>query len=129
MEQTGYVTEINGDRVKVRADRESACGGNCVSCKGCPTSAIIIECKTDLDLEIGDTVTLIMPNGVFYKNAFVGYGIMTILTISGAFAGFALFESEGASVLGALAGIFTGLFLTKLLSAKDSPEIIIKRKG
>lgn len=129
MEQTGYVTEINGDRVKVRADRESACGGNCVSCKGCPTSAVIIECKTDLDLEIGETVTLIMPNSVFYKNAFVGYGIMTILTISGAFAGFALFKSEGASVIGALVGIITGLLLTKLVSAKASPEIIIKRKG
>lgn len=129
MEQTGYVTEINGDRVKVRVDRESACGGNCVSCKGCPASAVIVECRTDKDLEVGDTVTLIMPNGAFYKNAFLGYGIMTILTIFGAFAGFALFKSEGASVLGALVGIFTGLLLTKLVSAKASPEITIKRKG
>lgn len=129
MEQTGYVTEINGDRVKVRVDRESACGGNCVSCKGCPSSAVIVECRTDMDLAVGETVNLIMPNGVFYKNAFFGYGIMTILTVLGAFAGFALFKSEGASVLGALIGIIAGLLLTKLVSAKNSPEIIIKRKG
>ena len=44
MEQTGYVTKVSDGRIKVRVIRESSCGGNCVSCKGCPSGIQLIEC-------------------------------------------------------------------------------------
>ena len=54
MEQTGYVTKVSDDRIKVRVIRESSCGGNCVSCKGCPSGIQLIECAAYDGAAVGD---------------------------------------------------------------------------
>ena len=124
MEQTGYVTKVNKDRVFVRVDRESSCGGNCVSCKGCPTSAVIVECAMRGDLKIGDTVRLVMPAKSFFINVFWGYGLMTILAIFGSISAYLIFLTEAASVLGLIAGIAGGLLISRFVFKNKNGDII-----
>ena len=44
MVKSGFVVEVGEKLVKVRIERQSACGGNCAGCLGCPANAKIIEC-------------------------------------------------------------------------------------
>ena len=124
MEQIGYVTEVLGDTVNVRVDRESSCGGNCVSCKGCPASAVIVECKTGGDIEKGDRVKIVMPNRKFFKNVFLGYGLSIILMVAGAVLGYVMFHSEGASVLGTVLGLAIGLIIQRFIFKGRGDELI-----
>ena len=124
MEQIGYVTEVLGDSIKVRVDRESSCGGNCVSCKGCPTSAVIVECKINGDIEKGDKVKITLPNRKFFRNAALGYGLSVILMIAGAVIGYIMLHSEGASVIGTALGLALGLILQRLIFKGKTDELI-----
>lgn len=124
MEQTGYVVELTENGAKVRVDRESACGGNCVSCKGCPSSAVIVECSLAEKVEAGDMVKLTMQNSKFFKNAALGYGLLVILMILGAVVGYCTYKSEGASVLGAAIGIAIGLVTLKFAFRNRKGEIV-----
>lgn len=124
MVQTGYVVELTESGAKVRVDRESACGGNCVSCKGCPASAVIVECTVAEEVNVGDEVELTMPNGSFFKNAALGYGLLVALMILGAVIGYCAFKSEGASVIGAIIGIVLGLLALKMGFRNSKSEIV-----
>lgn len=124
LKQIGYVTEVLDDTIKVRVDRESSCGGNCVSCKGCPASAVIVECKTNGDIEKGDRVKIVLPNRKFFKNIFLGYGLSIILMVAGAVLGYVIFQSEGASVLGTALGLALGLIMQRLIFRGRSDELI-----
>lgn len=115
MKQYGYVTEINGGIAKVRVVRESSCGGNCVSCKGCPTEAVTAECIAKGNISVGDRVCLIMRKKSFYKGVFFGYGFTAALMIVGSVVAYTLFSTEGASVLGAVVGLGVGLISAKLI--------------
>lgn len=131
MENTGYVTERDGEFIKVRVDRESSCGGNCKSCNGCPTGAIVIKCRTADDVNIGDEVRLVMPTRSFFKDLFFGYGQIVIWMVLGAVLGFALFKTETASVIGTVVGIVLGLVVARVfaLHKKDDMVAYIKDKG
>lgn len=124
MEQIGYVTEALGDTIKVRVDRESSCGGNCVSCKGCPASAVIVECRTNDNIEKGDRVKIVLPDRKFFKNVFLGYGLPIILMVMGAVLGYIILHSEGASVLGTVLGLALGLIMQRLIFKGKSDELI-----
>ncbi len=113
MKQYGFVVEKCENSIKVRVDRESSCGGNCVSCKGCPSSAVILECNGDPELQKGDRVLLVMPNRKFYGNLFLGYGQIIIWMVAGAVLGYCLFKSETASVLGLVSGLAVGLVIAR----------------
>ncbi len=123
MVQTGYVVEVTETGAKVRVDRESACGGNCVSCKGCPTSAVIVECVTLEKVAVGEVVELTMKSSRFFKNAALGYGLLTVLMLLGATCGYTIFKSEGASVFGAAIGIVIGLLALKVCFKKNKSQI------
>lgn len=124
MIQKGYVTEVGEEFVKVRIERESACGGNCASCLGCPAEAKIIECPYTGKLVKGDRVELVMKDGRFFKNIFWGYILPVILAVGGAAGGFTIFQKEGASVLGAAMGIGLGLLAARFVFKSKKTEII-----
>ncbi len=130
MKKTGFVTEVLKDTVKVRVVRESACGGNCAGCHGCPSDAVIIECKKDgvTEFDVGDAVTVEMPNSSFFGGVLISYGLMTFTMIIGAIAGYVIFKNEIASVLGGFLGLTVGIALMKVLAKKQKIEITIKRK-
>lgn len=110
MEQVGYVAELCGDFVKVRVDRESACGGNCAGCHGCPHNAILISCDNDLEnpFTLGENVRVIMPTGIFFSGMLKSYGVLIFTVLLGAVVGYWLTHMEGFSVLGAFLGLLLG---------------------
>lgn len=124
MEQIGYVTEVLDDAVKVRIDRESSCGGNCVSCKGCPVGTVIVECRKNGDIEKGDRVRILLPNRKFFNNVFLGYGMSIIFMLAGAIFGYIIFHGEGASVLGTAIGLILGLIMQRLIFKRKGDELI-----
>lgn len=115
MKQYGYVTEISDGTAKVRVMRESSCGGNCVSCKGCPAGVVTAECMVKGEVSVGDRVCLTMGKRSFYKGVFFGYGFTAALMVIGSVVGYSWFSTEGASVLGAVIGLGIGLISAKLV--------------
>ncbi|MEG2584136.1 MAG: SoxR reducing system RseC family protein, partial [Oscillospiraceae bacterium] len=73
METTGIIVNINKDTFTVKVDRKSSCGGNCVSCKGCPSETLFLQLKGKYKYSIGDTVILEMPTKNFLFSSFLGY--------------------------------------------------------
>ncbi len=128
MKQIGYVTEVANGRAKVRIDRESSCGGNCVSCKGCPQSALVAECVSDGELKVGDRAEVSMPTGGFFRNVFLGYGTLVILVIAFAVLGYIIFKSDIASVVGAVFGLALGIVLLKLCFKGRDVRLVAVRK-
>ncbi len=123
MENTGYIVDISEDKVIVRVDRESACGGHCVSCKGCPQGAVVAECRLKGRANVGDEVRLYMDNSKFFKNIFLGYGQTAILMVLGAVLGYTIFKTEISSVLGSFLGLFIGIAIAKIIT-KNTTEIV-----
>lgn len=127
MKQYGYVTEVLDNKVKVRVIRESSCGGNCVSCKGCPAEAVIVDCTANESVCIGEKVALIMKDTDFYKGVFWGYGQSVLMMLIFAILGYALFKTEAASVLGAVLGLVFGIGLAKIVFTRKKIEIIAEK--
>lgn len=129
MEQEGFVAELCGEKVKIRVDRESACGGNCAGCHGCPQNAVLITCANDVEhpFSLGEKVQVIMPTGSFFSGLFLSYGVLILTVLLGAVLGFFLTNSEGFSVLGALFGLFLGGGWTTFYSRKFRADVKVKR--
>ena len=114
MEQIRFVTEAAGGFAKVRVDRESSCGGNCVSCKGCPSEAIVVSVKNELGLRKGDTVVLYEDTRKVIKYALIGYGLLALLMVVGAVVGYVLTHRDFVALLSAAAAVAIGFLCIKL---------------
>lgn len=129
MEQTGFVAEISGSTAKVRVDRESACGGNCAGCHGCPKSAVLVSCpiNPEYPVKIGQEVKVIMQTGKFFSGIFKSYGVLILMVLLGAMLGFYLTGVEGFSVLGAFVGLLLGGGWVHLISKKSDTDVRMER--
>lgn len=127
MRQEGYVTAVLGNKAKIRVDRESACGGNCVSCKGCPAEATVVECEITQDIQVGDRVELTMSDVRFLGGVALGYGILTLLAVCGAVLGFMIEKSEGASFVGLVTGIVLGIIVLRIAFSTRRIEITARK--
>ena len=119
MDQIGTVCAVENDTVKIRVQRKSACGENCVSCGACGRREMIICVENNGKLENGDRVRLISDDSAFLKRSAVGYLMLTGLLILGAAAGFGIGKSEIYSVAGALAALAVGVFVLRGFFKKD----------
>ena len=130
MEQIGYVAKIENGIAKVRVERESACGGNCAGCHGCPQNAVFIEYPVDAEnpFAIGEEVLVVMPTKSFFGGMMKSYGIMIVTIIFGAVLGFIVFSNEVFSVLGGFLGLFFGGVMVHLLGKNSSTHITVLRK-
>ncbi len=122
MEQTGYVVSVSGGAARVRVDRESACGGNCVSCKGCPSNAVIVDVANNLDLRRGDVVTLYEDTKKVLGYAAIGYGLMAVLLVAGAVLGFMIFRRDFMALVGAAVALLVGFLTVKLFFRNAGAE-------
>ena len=116
MEQKGIVTAVEGGEAKIRVDRVSACGGNCVSCKGCPSEAVFVTVTDHLGLQPGETVRLRTETKGVLIGAFVGYVGLAVLILLGAIVGYLAGKQEGFAVLGAFSGLVAGLIILRFFS-------------
>ncbi len=129
MEQIGYVSAIENGIAKIRVERESACGGNCGACHGCPSTAVFVTYPDDKDrpFRVGETVKVLMPTGKFFGGMMKSYGILIITVIVGAILGYCVNFTEGFSVLGAFLGLLVGGVVVHILSKKSHSGIVVKR--
>lgn len=130
MEQIGYVVDKNAEIITVRVMRESACGGNCVSCKGCPSDAVLVTCADDSQnpYAIGEEVLVLMETSRFVLGTFGSFGLLTAWILAGGIVGYYFIQTEVSSVIGAVAGLFLGTCFMKILFKKHTTNLKIKRR-
>ncbi len=130
MEQIGYVAKIENGIVKIKVERESACGGNCAGCHGCPQNAVFVEAPNDPEKPflIGEEVVVVMPTKSFFAGMLKSYGVMIFTMIFGALLGFFIFQKEVFSVIGGFSGLVFGGWLVHLLGKQTSSHITVLRK-
>lgn len=127
MEQKGIVVRIDGGNAKIRIDRQSMCGGNCASCKGCPSEVVLITVENNLGLSIGDEVILTSDTKGVLLAAFVGYVGLSVCLIGGAVLGYIWGGTEVMATLGAVLGIGAGFLALKLIYSKKEPKYEVRK--
>ncbi len=129
MKQTGYVAKIEDGMAKIRVERESACGGNCAGCHGCPQNAVFVSCPDDpkKPFLIGEQVLVTMPTNQFFMGILQSYGVFIVSMILGAVLGFIFIGNEGASVLGGFFGLLFGGWLVHLIGKHTPNHITVLR--
>lgn len=131
MQQFGYVVGVDKNIVTIKINRESACGGNCVSCGGCKKGAcIMIECiyKEQEPVQTGDTVIVTMDNKSFFKNAFLCYGLEIFGIIAGAVVGYMIMHKELASFIGAVLGFIVFAVILHFVDKKRAEKTAFEYK-
>lgn len=104
MLQTGIVKEIKSTKntaphASIEIIRSSACGENCSSCGLCPGKAAIVEAINEKGAAVGDTVIIQMSDKKVLGAAFLVYIVPLIMLIIGYFIGYAVFNTESASII------------------------------
>lgn len=119
MENIGYVAEIKDGIAKIKIIRESACGSNCQSCGGCSLKEHFVEADLEKDFlyspKVGDQVKIKLDNKIFYAYSAAGYAVFSGFLAFGGVLGYMVLKTDTGSLLGALAGLFCGFVLVKLL--------------
>ncbi len=127
MTKQGIIVAIENGIAKIRVERASACGGNCVSCKGCPSETVFIQQSVDSSFVVGDRVRIEKKTGFVLLEAFLGYGIPSVFFVLGAVLGYQFWKTERASVLLAFGALFIAIVLVKTFSKFVQQEFIIRK--
>ena len=127
IEEQAIVTGLDGDLAMIRMQRQSACS-QCELNKGCGTGAIgrllghrskPLAIRNNLNLEVGDSVLLGLPDKAFLKASLLIYGLPLMALIGGGLlAQWAVAESELSVIIISTAGFITALSLSGLIAKK-----------
>lgn len=130
MEQIGFVAEVGKDEVKIRVERQSACGGNCAGCHGCPSNAVLISYPNDPQnpFSLGERVTVVMSTKNFFGGIMQSYGILILFMLAGAIGGYVWSEREGIAVLGGFLGLGIGGILVSFLGRRKKGDALSVRR-
>ncbi len=129
MKQIGWVVQKEGRTVKIRVERDSACGGNCAGCHGCPQNAIVFSYPDhpDAPFQVGEQVCVVMPTRKFFGGIFQSYGILILGMLLGAIVGYCWTGKDGGAVLGGFIGLGLGGFLVYRIAKNRSTGITVFR--
>ncbi len=127
MIKTGYVTRSSDKEVEIRIHKESSCGGNCASCRGCGGDEILITAENTINAKNGETVRVVMDNKSFFKSAVLGYIVLVFALIFGGILGYAAFKSDIISALFALFAAAITLMIYKVKFRNKKADIKIER--
>ena len=83
MNKIGIVENIEGTKITVKIQRDSACGENCAMCNACPGKDMLVTLESDLDLSEGDKVKLETNTKCVLLSAFCVYILPIVLLIVG----------------------------------------------
>ncbi len=92
--EKGEVVSEEGEFVRVRIYRESACGGNCADCGGCGKKEHIVYAKNPSGAKKGDRVRVLMHKNKILKAAFLAYIFPLFALIAGYCAIYAITKKE-----------------------------------
>ena len=113
MEQTGEVIKVDNGLLTVQFCRPEACE-NCRACTGEKHSATI---QIPGDAQVGDIVTVSMPEGQVAKASLLAYAMPLAGLLIGLFLGFAL-GGDIAAIIGAAVGLGLSMLILKLLDVR-----------
>ncbi len=113
MEQTGEVIEVSQGLLTIRFCRPEACE-NCRACSGEKHQATI---QIPGDAQVGDRVTVSMPEGQVAKASLLAYAMPLCGLLLGLFAGWVL-GGDIPAILGAAAGLALSIFTLRLLDIR-----------
>lgn len=112
IEERGQVMAVEGERVRVAVERQSACG-SCKARAACGQGLMQalragrcheVEALCHLPVQIGDQVVLGVAESWAVRSALLVYLLPLLALLGGALIAYALGLSEGWSILAALAG-------------------------
>lgn len=83
MNKIGIVDNIEGTKITVKVQRDSACGENCAMCNACPGKNMLITLESDLEFSVGDNVKLETNTKYILFSAFCVYILPIVLLIVG----------------------------------------------
>ena len=119
MERDGTVVYADGNTVKIKVKRDSACGENCAACGLCANREQTIELANTQNLKVGDKVRLESSDKSFVYRSAIGYLLLTASLILGAALGHIIWKNELASVLGAVILLCIALLGIKIFCKSD----------
>ncbi len=99
MQQTGVVTEVINNRIKIKILRPSACSGNCSECGACSSKNHLVEAENQVGAKIGDEVLLDMTSNKVINAAFLTYILPLLMLVLGYYIGIVTRIGEGFSIL------------------------------
>lgn len=100
MREIGIVQNIFGEYADVAIVRKTACGENCVSCKGgCVPSEQIVRAKNAARAKPGDRVAVEMESQQVVKAAFLAYLLPIVFLVAGTIIGQEVFGSEWPGIV------------------------------
>lgn len=143
IEAVGTVRAVDGHRVLVEVERRGGCG-TCEASGGCGTSALArwfsrrsAEVRLDATLPVrpGDAVVVGLDEGALLRASLLLYLVPIVALVVGAAVGGALAgagSGDGPAVLGGLAGLALGLWLTRSRTAglrwrPDGGMVLLRR--
>ena len=125
IEEQAEVVEIEGSRLILQAQTQSACG-SCSASKGCGTSLLSkvigrkftrFEAENNVNAVVGDTVIVGIPEDALLKGSLVMYSIpLAGMIIFALLADYFLLASTGSRDLMVAASAIMGLILGSLMS-------------
>lgn len=117
MEQTGEVIEVKDGLLTVQFCRPEACE-TCRACTGEKNRAMI---KIPGDAQVGDMVTVSMPEGQVAKASLLAYFMPLCGLLLGLFIGFML-GGDISAIIGAAAGLLLSFLVLRLLDRRLSQD-------
>ena len=140
IEQNVRVLRCQGERMWIRMGSQSGCTA-CDNGKGCGAGLfakllqrkpVDIElARNDLDVEVGQMLTLAFPEQVFIKLVFASYGWPLLAALSGAFLGHSVsvwlqFGPVLIDVYTLVAALLAAGFVIRLIRNRTDPDTIFK---
>lgn len=119
----GVVRAIDGDQALV-AVQVAGCAG-CGQRRGCSIGrlagtsekTVLVHVATPPGVQAGDAVRLAIGQDAAHRAALLGYLLPAMLMVAGGVAGQFVGAGDGAAVLGALAGLATGIAFPRIIAA------------
>ena len=128
MREVGIVQNIFGDYADVAIVRKTACGENCISCKGgCTPGEQIVRAKNAAFAKQGDRVAVELGGQKVVKAAFLAYIVPIIFLVAGTLIGQKIFGSEWPGIVTGLICMAACLLVIHFIDAhkKEAYELTI----
>ena len=113
MEQTGEVIEVRDGLLTVQFCRPEACE----NCRACTLGKHRSMIKIPGEAQVGDIVTVSMPEGQVAKASLMAYLMPLCGLLLGMFTGWAL-GGDIPAIIGAAAGLGISMLILKLLDSR-----------
>ena len=114
IQKAKIIGQLDGDMVQIEVQRQSACGGRCESCKGCPapTQRIQAVAVNEIKAETGDMVNVEAKTGQVLLAAAVVY-LLPLAAVIGPLQEHVVPVGLGGFVLGVLFALWYNRYVAK----------------